>query len=163
MALLTPRAWRMLRQMPRASGIAAALALGLGLALGGAACGDPRLEELAAIRAQVCACKTAACGEEAMKRMPQEGVRTDHRAQQIAKAMMDCLAKLYVADRPSTDPDAETPDPDPGAGAAGAAGSAAGPTTGSAAGSAAAPAAGSAGAAAEPAGATGSAPPSATP
>jgi hypothetical protein len=97
--------------MSRASVLAAVLVLGLG----GAACRDPRLEELASIRAQVCACKTIACGEEAMKRVPERDVRSDHHAQQIAKAMMDCLAKLYVADRPSTDPDAEAPDPDPGA------------------------------------------------
>jgi cobalamin biosynthesis Mg chelatase CobN len=142
--------------MYRASVIVAALGLGLG----GAACRDPQLEELASVRAQVCACKTAACGEEAMKRVPQRDGWSEHRAQQIAKAMMDCLAKLYVEDRPSTDPDAETADP--GASAAEVAGSAAGPTTGSAAGSTGG-AAGSAGAAAGSAGATGSAPPAATP
>lgn len=95
----------MLSWMLRAFVIAVALAAG--------ACGDPRLAELASIRDEVCACKTVACGEEAMKRVPQDDVRSDHVAQRIARSMMDCLAKLYVSDRPSTDPDAEAPAPAP--------------------------------------------------
>lgn len=103
--------------MPRALVIAAALALA------GAACRDARLEELRSIRDEVCACKTVACGEAAMKRVPQDEVRSDHRAQKLAREMIDCLAKLYAGDRPSTDPDAEGPEPgaeaaEPGAEAA---------------------------------------------
>jgi hypothetical protein len=86
--------------MFRASVIAAALA--------SAACGDARLEELEAIRAEVCACKTVACGEAAVKRVPQDEIK-GHRAQKIARAMVDCLHKLWLTDRPSTDPDAEAP------------------------------------------------------
>jgi hypothetical protein len=96
--------------MLRALVIAAALAAG--------ACRDARLAELATLRDEVCACKTVACGEEAMKRVPQEEIRSDHRAQKIARSMLDCLAKLYVSDRPSTDPDAEAPAPAPASGAA---------------------------------------------
>jgi hypothetical protein len=103
----------MLRQMSRASVTAAALALALGAGLGGAACSDERLEELEAVRKQVCACKTAACGEEAMKRVPQGDVRSDHYAQRIAKKMMECLARLYLEERPQADPDAEEPAPAP--------------------------------------------------
>jgi len=85
--------------MSRALVIAAALAAG--------ACRDPRLEQLRSIRDEVCACKTVACGEEAMKRVPQDEIKADHNAQKVAKAMVDCLAKLYLGERPSTDPDAE--------------------------------------------------------
>ena len=114
--------------MSRVLVLAAALA-----ALAGA-CRDPRLEELQAIRGEVCACKTAACAEAAMKRLP-GGVRSDHVAQQVARSMMDCLAKLYERERPSTDPDAEAPAEGASAATAGAAapaGSAA-PAAGSAA------------------------------
>jgi hypothetical protein len=93
-----------------AAGVPRVLVLVAVIAAG--ACRDPRLEELRSIRDEVCACKTVACGEEAMKRVPQDEVRSDHHAQKVAKAMMDCLAKLYVSDRPSTDPDAEAPAPD---------------------------------------------------
>jgi hypothetical protein len=110
-ALLTPLAWRMLGSMARASVIAAAL---VALAAGG--CRDPRLVELREISDEVCACKTAACGEEAMKRVQEDRIASDHRAQKIAKKMMECLAKLYVADRPTTDPDAEAPATGSGAG-----------------------------------------------
>jgi hypothetical protein len=106
--------------MLRAVVIAAALAA-LG-ALGGA-CRDPRLAELDSIRKEICGCKTAACGAAAMKRLPQGDIRSDHQAQQIAKAMMRCLSELYEKDRPSTDPDAEAPGS--GDAAAGSAGSAA--------------------------------------
>jgi hypothetical protein len=91
--------------MFRALVIAAALAAG--------ACRDPRVEELRSIRDEVCACKTAACGEAAMKRVQQQdGLRSDHVAQKVARAMIDCLHKLYLSERPSTDPDAEAPEPE---------------------------------------------------
>jgi len=97
--------------MLRALVIAAALAAG--------ACRDARLEELRSIRDDVCACKTVACGDEAMKRVPppQDQVRVSHRAQKLAREMMQCLHDLYLSDRPSTDPDAETRAPAPSAAA----------------------------------------------
>jgi len=121
--------------MLRAVVIAAALAA---LAALGGACRDPRLAELDALRKEICACKAAACGEAALKRVPQGDIRADHQAQQIAKAMMRCLSELYAKDRPSTDPDAEAPGPGdsaadsaesatPAAGPAGSAAPAAGP------------------------------------
>jgi hypothetical protein len=91
----------MLRRMFRVLVIAVALATG--------ACRDARLEELRSLRAEICACKTAACGEAVMGRVRQEGLPSDHRAQKIAKAMVECLQKLYLANRPTTDPDAEEP------------------------------------------------------
>ena len=44
-----------------------------------------------------------------MKRVPQDAIESDHRTQKIAREMLECLAKLYVAERPTTDPDAEAP------------------------------------------------------
>ena len=83
-----------------------------------AACHDQELERLTAIKAEVCACKTASCAEQAMKRLPQgpseSTQRTQiHRKQGIARAMIDCLAKLEAAERPTTDPDAEDSEANP--------------------------------------------------
>lgn len=89
----------------------------IAVALAAAGCGDPKLDELRAIRDEVCACKTSACGEEAKKRVPQDVKDWDHRAQRAAREMVECLAKLYLKERPSNDPDAETPEGTPAAGA----------------------------------------------
>lgn len=83
-----------------------------------AACHDQELERLTAIKAEVCACKTASCAEEAMKRLPQGPSESTHRTQThrkqvIAREMIDCLAKLQAAERPITDPDAEDSEADP--------------------------------------------------
>lgn len=72
-------------------------------------CGDKQLETLEAIRDEVCACKTPACGEAAMKKVPQDKLESNRKMQRVANEMLDCMAKLYVQDRPSTDPDAEEP------------------------------------------------------
>jgi hypothetical protein len=37
-------------------------------------------------------------------------VPTDHRAQKIARLMTECMKRLYLSERPSTDPDAEAPE-----------------------------------------------------
>jgi hypothetical protein len=86
----------------------AAIVIVAALAL--AACRDKRLEELDGIRAELCACKTVACGEQALQRLRQDGVPTDHRAQKIARLMPECMKRLYLSERPSTDPDAEAPE-----------------------------------------------------
>ncbi|MBL0216358.1 MAG: hypothetical protein IPQ07_21055 [Myxococcales bacterium] len=72
-----------------------------------AGCRDPGITELEGVRDAVCACKTAACGQIAMKRVPTAEVPNNHRSQTIAREMMDCLAKLYEAERPVTGPDDE--------------------------------------------------------
>ncbi len=87
--------------------IVLALALALGVAASG--CRDRELAGLRNLRDEVCACKTATCGADAMKKLPQDKVKSNHRSQQIARDMLDCLAKLYEAERPTTDPDAELP------------------------------------------------------
>lgn len=70
-------------------------------------CRDKGLEQLKTIRDEVCACKTPSCGEVAMKKVPQHDVKSDHRVQALANEMLACMAKLYLRDRPTTDPDAE--------------------------------------------------------
>ncbi len=92
----------MLSVMSRMAVIALALAAG---------CRDPGVVELEAIRDEVCKCTEAKCAEAAMKRVPQKEAPNDHRSQRIAREMMDCLAKLYEAERPATGPDAETTTP----------------------------------------------------
>jgi hypothetical protein len=125
--------------------IAGALAAG---ALTGA-CRDPQLEQLEAIRDEICACKTSACGEAALKRVPQDQVKSDLRAQEAARKMMDCLKDLYLKDRPSTDPDAEQPESEPAGSGSAPAGSGTAPA-GSGAGSAATGSAATGSAAATP-------------
>jgi hypothetical protein len=72
-----------------------------------AACRDPGLDQLTAIKTEVCACKTASCAEQALKRVPQGAIKQMTRAQEVSRAMIECDAKLIEAERPSTDPDAE--------------------------------------------------------
>jgi hypothetical protein len=74
-----------------------------------AGCRDPGMTALEGIRDDVCACKTSACAELAMKRVTATEVPNSHRSQTIAREMMDCLSKLYEAERPATGPDAEAP------------------------------------------------------
>lgn len=80
------------------------------------ACRDPQLAQLEEVRDEVCACKTAACADAALKRVPQKDVESNHRSQKLAKAMLECRAALNAQERPSTDPDAEVPAPSGSAG-----------------------------------------------
>jgi hypothetical protein len=83
-------------------GVAFVIAVALGLG-----CRDQTLEQLQAIQHEVCACKTTICGEAALKKVPQQDVRPTRESQAAARKMTECMAKLYLADRPSTDPDSE--------------------------------------------------------
>lgn len=71
------------------------------------ACGDREANKLAQIRDQVCACKTVKCGEAALATVPTKDIQSTQKSQRIAREMLNCLAELYKADRPTTDPDAE--------------------------------------------------------
>lgn len=75
------------------------------------ACRDDKLAPLRAVKDEVCACKTAACADEAIKRVPPPpgGGSADHRAQKLALAIQDCRVRAYERDRPTQDPDAEVP------------------------------------------------------
>ena len=68
------------------------------LALAG--CDDRERSQLEAVRRDVCACKDVACAETAMKKVPQGDVHATRREQDIARAMLDCLAKLYDDAKP---------------------------------------------------------------
>lgn len=82
-----------------------AILVTLGVLLGG--CTDHGAAKLTKIKDKVCACATASCAEDALKDVEKAGAQSNHRTQGIARAMMDCIAKLEAKDRPSTDPDAE--------------------------------------------------------
>lgn len=85
----------------------AVLAAGVAATL--AACGDRSVEQMTAIKDKVCACKTSSCAEQELKLVP-EHIASTHRTQVIARDVLDCLARLQAAERPTTDPDAEGPE-----------------------------------------------------
>jgi hypothetical protein len=70
-----------------------------------AACHESQVDKLAAIKARVCACKTASCGEAALRDVPQQSIESTPRTQAVARDMMECLSKLYAAERPGDEPD----------------------------------------------------------
>ena len=72
-------------------------------------CRDHELSHVKAVRDEVCTCASASCGEEAMKKLPTQNVKASHRQQVLANEMLTCMAKLYLKERPSTDPDAKRP------------------------------------------------------
>jgi hypothetical protein len=70
-----------------------------------AACHESQVDKLTAIKVRVCACKTASCGEAALRDVPQQSIESTSRTQAVARDMMECLSKLYQAERPSDEPD----------------------------------------------------------
>ncbi len=77
-----------------------------------AACQKNQEARLAKVKDTVCACKTAACGEAALKDVPQKDIKSSHKSQQIAREMLDCLAKLYDAEHAAAaPPDDDASDP----------------------------------------------------
>ncbi|CAN5819588.1 hypothetical protein BH11MYX2_BH11MYX2_35790 [soil metagenome] len=95
----------MLRGMPR---LVIRIAL-LSVIASAAACSEDReLSKLQAIRKEVCACTTAACGDAATKKLPSVAPSrvqsASYREQVTARAIVDCLAKLYEQDRPKSEP-----------------------------------------------------------
>ena len=73
-----------------------------------AACGDKQVDQLTAIKKEVCACKTVACGEAAMKKVPHTELKSDRKMQRVARDMLDCLARLYN-EKPVTSPESADP------------------------------------------------------
>jgi hypothetical protein len=73
------------------------------------ACSDRGADKLAKVRDAVCACKTVKCAEAALDRVPKHDIESNHRTQAIAREMLNCLAELYEAEKPTQDPDAATP------------------------------------------------------
>jgi len=76
------------------------------VALAQLACADSEIAKLEKVRSEVCACKTAKCAEAALEQVPKGKVDSTARAQRIAREMLNCLADVYKADRPTQDPDA---------------------------------------------------------
>lgn len=74
------------------------------------ACSDDDVAELRAVKDEVCACKTAACAETALKKVPAPKGPSTARAQELARQLQDCLIKAYDRERPTQDPDAESVD-----------------------------------------------------
>lgn len=72
--------------------------------LGG--CKDHEVEKMAAVRDEVCACKTVQCAQDAMNKVGTSKVPSTTKTQKIAREMLDCFAELNETDRPSLDPDA---------------------------------------------------------
>ena len=70
-----------------------------------ASCGDHEIAELQLSKQLICACQTAACTDVMLKTLPQIETKASHRTQVIAREILDCVAKVYRAERPSTDPD----------------------------------------------------------
>lgn len=58
-------------------------------------CRDEELAKLEAVRDEVCACKTAECGEAAMKQLPAAG-ESSVQTRKVAKEVVDCLRKLLI-------------------------------------------------------------------
>jgi len=71
-----------------------------------AGCADLETQQLERVKKLVCACKDVKCADTAMKDLPPADPKANHHAQGVARDMLDCLAKLYEAERPVTDPDA---------------------------------------------------------
>jgi hypothetical protein len=71
------------------------------------ACADHDIDGLVSVRDKVCACKTASCAEQEMTHVPSGPIKPTRHAQELARAIQDCLAKRQAAERPTTDPDAE--------------------------------------------------------
>lgn len=80
------------------------------LALAGA-CRDAQLENLEALRDEVCACKTVRCVDEAMKRVPPPDGESSHRHKKVARRMMECVAERYQAPSPTAPSPTSPPSP----------------------------------------------------
>lgn len=101
--------WRF-SQVSYAVGSMCRFVIAVALVLAG--CGDEQLDRMTAIKNEVCACKTVACGETAKKKIPQDELQSSHKMQRVANEMLDCLARLYDQKRPTSDPDVEAPPDD---------------------------------------------------
>lgn len=100
------------------------------VALWGAGCRDKEVVALERIQGEVCACTTSACAEAALAGIPKADNSSTPKTQALARKILDCVARIYEAEKASKEaPDDEpvTPpqDPLPGASGSSAPGSAA--------------------------------------
>lgn len=70
-------------------------------------CTNHDLDVMNAVKADVCACKTPSCADEAMARISKTPIPSTPKTMAVAREILECRAKLEAADRPTTDPDAE--------------------------------------------------------
>lgn len=98
---LAARAARRASVLPAIRGSLVAWLLGslVGLGLAGG-CADPKLDRMTEVRNKVCACKDAACVEAALARMPAKSPRDEHRAQQVAREILTCVAQVGATPAP---------------------------------------------------------------
>ena len=73
------------------------------------ACTDREAAQLEDVKVKVCRCPTSKCAELAMDTLPREHATSNHRTQETAQQMLDCLSKLYDREKPATNPDETTP------------------------------------------------------
>lgn len=71
-----------------------------------AGCKDEAIAALESTRDKVCACKTAACVDSAMDKLADHPTDKQHKAEEIAREITDCVARIY------SDTDAAPPPPD---------------------------------------------------
>lgn len=63
-----------------------------------AGCSDPKLERLTEARDAACRCKDQACVAAALAKVPADPPREARRAQRLAHEIMDCVAKVGLAE-----------------------------------------------------------------
>jgi hypothetical protein len=89
------------------TGYAAAVRISLAILVTLVGCKNHDVEQLDAVKAEVCACKTTSCADDAMNRIAKASIPSTLRTQATAREILECRAKLEAAERPTTDPDAE--------------------------------------------------------
>jgi len=80
----------------------------LALLLLAAGCKDEAIAALESTRDKVCQCRTAACVDTAMNALADHPTDKQHKAEQIAREITDCVARIYQQT------DAAPPPPDAG-------------------------------------------------
>ena len=68
------------------------------------ACHDPDVDQLAAIKDQVCGCHTSACADQAMRELTKHPVASNRKTQKLAREMLACVARAHDEDRPDDEP-----------------------------------------------------------
>jgi hypothetical protein len=73
------------------------------VALFATGCRDDVVVKLEQVRDEVCACKTSACAEAAMKKLPASGASTP-RTRKLAREVVDCLQRVDAQPAPAPPP-----------------------------------------------------------
>lgn len=97
------------------------------VALAVAGCRSHEIVALQEVQEAVCACKDSACAEKAMADLPKADQKSTPRTQELARQILDCVAKIYEdekAKKLAPDDQPITPPSDPSAAAGSGSGSA---------------------------------------